>query len=195
MSGVHNVSQSISGSFNEGEFYTLSYFAKTDGYKYARLRAADNSGYISDVIVDLDAGIIVTGSGGSILTDIGGGWLRFTELVTIRSGGATALTIGMEILGDSAELTFTGDGERGILVAAPQIEKTSRLTSPMFTQSSITIRQAASAKVTMNGATSIDITYSDGSVINVQAVDDYATIPQADSAWGSKYITTIKFNV
>lgn len=56
-------------------------------------------------------------------------------------------------------------------------------------------RTAATAKVVMNGATSIDITYSDGSVVNVPSVDDYATIPQADSAWGSKYITTIKFNV
>lgn len=56
-------------------------------------------------------------------------------------------------------------------------------------------RTAAAAKVVMNGATSIDITYSDGSVVNVPSVDDYATIPQADSAWGSKYITTIKFNV
>lgn len=56
-------------------------------------------------------------------------------------------------------------------------------------------RTAAAAKVAMNGATSIDITYSDGSVVNVPAVGDYATIPKADSAWGSKYITTIKFNV
>lgn len=47
----------------------------------------------------------------------------------------------------------------------------------------------------MNGATSIDITYSDGTVVNVQAIGDYAAIPQADSAWGSKYITRIDFNV
>lgn len=56
-------------------------------------------------------------------------------------------------------------------------------------------RPKASAKVAMNGATSIDITYSDGSTVNVPAVDNYATIPQADSAWGSKYITRIDFNV
>jgi hypothetical protein len=56
-------------------------------------------------------------------------------------------------------------------------------------------RTAATAKVVMSGAASIDITYSDGTVINVQAVDGYATIPQADSAWGSKYITRIDFNV
>nr|DAE48291.1 MAG TPA: hypothetical protein [Caudoviricetes sp.] len=56
-------------------------------------------------------------------------------------------------------------------------------------------RTAASAKVVMGGATSIDITYSDGSVVNVPSVADYAIIPQADSAWGSKYITRIDFNV
>ncbi|HCT6633376.1 TPA: hypothetical protein OT587_004595 [Escherichia coli] len=56
-------------------------------------------------------------------------------------------------------------------------------------------RPAASAKVAMNGATSIDITYSDGTVVNIPAIGDYAAIPQADSAWGSKYITRIDFNV
>lgn len=56
-------------------------------------------------------------------------------------------------------------------------------------------RTTASAKVVMSGAASIDITYSDGTVVNVPSVDGYADIPQADSAWGSKYITTIKFNV
>ena len=56
-------------------------------------------------------------------------------------------------------------------------------------------RTAAAAKVVMSGATSIDITYSDGTSVNVPAAGDYAIIPRADSAWGSKYITTIKFNV
>lgn len=49
-------------------------------------------------------------------------------------------------------------------------------TSPIVTESSPVTRTTASAKVVMNGATSIDITYSDGSVVNVPSVDGYAAI-------------------
>ncbi|WKW35170.1 hypothetical protein [Escherichia phage CR01] len=91
--------------------------------------------------------------------------------------------------------SFPGDGVSGILASTPQIEKTEFSTSPIVTESSSVTRPSAGAKVAMNGAISIDITYSDGSVVNVQAVDGYAAIPQADSSWGSKYITRIDFNV
>ena len=96
---------------------------------------------------------------------------------------------------DGLKSTYPGDGVSGAVILLPQIEKSAIATSPIVTESSPVTRPRASAKVAMNGATSIDITYSDGSVVNVQAVDDYATIPQADSAWGSKYITRIDFNV
>lgn len=84
---------------------------------------------------------------------------------------------------------------QGFDVQAPQSEAGAFPTSYVPSSSVATTRPAASAKVAMNGATSIDITYSDGATVNVPSVDGYATIPQADSAWGSKYITRIDFNV
>lgn len=99
------------------------------------------------------------------------------------------------MLSPSNSLTFMGDGVSGFNVALIQLEASPFATSPIVTDASPVTRHTASAKVAMNGATSIDIMYSDGSVVTVPAVGDYATIPQADSAWGSKYITTIKFNV
>lgn len=192
--GTHLVYQSVSSAFAEGDVYTLSYVAKAYGYNYARLRAADDAGFIADCVANLSTGVIYAGAPGSDIAELGDGWYRFTETVAIRQGGASSLLLASWVYNNSAAGSFVGDGVSGILVCAMQIEKSPFATSPIVTESSPVTRTTASAKVTMNGATSIDITYSDGSVINVQAVDGYASIPQADSAWGSKYITTIKFN-
>lgn len=191
----HLVYQSVSSAFAEGDVYTLSYVAKAYGYNYARLRAADDAGFIADCVANLSTGVIYAGAPGSDIAELGDGWYRFTETVAIRQGGASSLLLASWVYNNSAVNPFVGDGVSGILVCAMQIEKSPFATSPIVTESSPVTRTTASAKVTMNGATSIDITYSDGSVINVQAVDGYASIPQADSAWGSKYITRIDFNV
>lgn len=191
----HLVYQSVSSAFAEGDVYTLSYVAKAYGYNYARLRAADDAGFIADCIANLSTGVIYAGSTGSDIAELGDGWYRFTETVAIRHGGASSLLLASWVYNNSAVGSFVGDGVSGILVCAMQIEKSPFATSPIVTESSPVTRTTASAKVTMNGATSIDITYSDGTSVNVPAAGDYAIIPRADSAWGSKYITTIKFNV
>nr|DAG81195.1 MAG TPA: hypothetical protein [Caudoviricetes sp.] len=193
--GNHITQQSVSSAFAEGDIYTLSYVAKAYGYNYARLRAADNVGFISDCRANLQDGTISSGAANSTIINCGGGWYRFTEQVEIRQGGASSLLLASWVYDNAQAASFAGDGVSGVLVCAMQIEKSEFATSPIITNSSAVTRQAASAKVVMNGAISIDITYSDGSVVNVQAVDGYAAIPQADSSWGSKYITRIDFNV
>lgn len=193
--GNHIVQQSVSSAFAEGDTYTLSYLAKANGYNYARLRAGDDAGFIADCVANLSTGTIYSGSTGSDITNLGGGWYRFTETVTIRQGGASSLLLAAWVYNNSVAVSFPGDMVSSILACAMQIEKSPFATSPIVTDASPSTRQSASAKVTMNGATSIDITYSDGTVVNVPSVDGYASIPQSDSAWGSKYITTIKFNV
>lgn len=191
----HLVYQSVSSAFAEGDVYTLSYVAKAYGYNYARLRAADDAGFIADCVANLSTGVIYAGAPGSDIAELGNGWYRFTETVAIRQGGASSLLLASWVYNNSAVGSFVGDGVSGILVCAMQIEKSPFATSPIVTDASPSARPMASAKVVVNGATSIDITYSDGSVVNVPSVDGYATIPQADSAWGSKYITRIDFNV
>lgn len=193
--GNHIVQQSVSSAFAEGDIYTLSYVAKAYGYNYARLRAADDAGFISDCRANLQDGTISSGAANSTIINCGGGWYRFTEQVEIRQGGASSLLLASWVYDNTQAASFAGDGVSGILVCATQIEKSEFSTSPIITDSSAVTRQAASAKVVTSGATSIDITYSDGTVVNVPEVGGYAAIPQADSAWGSKYITRIDFNV
>ena len=193
---VHTVNQTVSAQILEGEKYTFSVFFKANGYDFARLRAANqDTTHISSAIVDLTYGAIVDGEAYSTITSIGGGWYRVTETVTGPSGGFSGLNLAVWVYQTATVSSFAGDGVRGIVVSSPQIEKGEFSTSPIVTDASPVARPTASAKVAMNGATSIDITYSDGSVVNVPAAGDYAIIPRADSAWGSKYITTIKFNV
>lgn len=194
--GVHTVNQTVSAQILEGEKYTFSVFFKANGYDFARLRAANqDTTHISSAIVDLTSGTIVDGKAYSTITSIGGGWYRATETITTPSGGFSGLNLAVWVYQTATVSSFAGDGVSGIIVSAPQIEKGEFPTSPIITEASQVTRTSTSAKVAMNGATSIDITYSDGSTVNVPAVDNYATIPQADSAWGSKYITRIDFNV
>ena len=117
------------------------------------------------------------------------------RVTMVFRAGATRNSVIRVQLASSVSAIFAGTGENGIYVWGAQLEKSANTTSYIQTSAIAGDRASASAKVSTNGATSIDITYSDGSVVNVPSVDGYATIPQADSAWGSKYITTIKFNV
>lgn len=194
-SGTHVVQQTVSGSFSEGDSYVFSYAAKQNGYRFARLRVLDNTGFISDCVADLENGDIFSGGSGSDIVELGDGWFRFTEKISIRAGGANSLTLAIWVYNNAAEATFSGDGVSGILVTTAQIEKREFATSPVVTEGFAVNKASSFARVVMSGASSIDITYSDNTVVNVLAVDDYATIPRGAYSWGSKYITRIDFNV
>lgn len=177
--------------------YSISAIIKADEYQSAAVAignpaALDNFQY---TYVDLASGDLISGDASrSFVSNIGGGWYHVSMAAdTNDSGGLIYSQINM--LSPSNSLTFTGDGDSGFTIALIQMETSGFATSPIVTDASPATRPSASAKVVMGGAASIDITYSDGTVVNVPSVDGYASIPQADSAWGSKYITRIDFNV
>lgn len=193
--GAHNLNQTVTNTTHKvGSLVTVSYMVKANGYDFFRVRVADSLGFLGDVVINSTSGEVISGSSGSTVQNLGGGLFRVTETVKIREGGTTSILMQCFVDADGLKSTYPGDGVSGAVILLPQIEKSAIATSPIVTESSPVTRATASAKVVMNGATSVDITYSDGTVVNVPAVADYATIPQADSAWGSKYITTIKFN-
>lgn len=196
VSGSHSVQQIVTGSFMDGSKYTFSWCFKSYGYRFIRLRIYDDIGVLGDSVVDLSDGEVSSGASGTTVTNLGSGWFRVTETITFSSArGSAYLGIMAWVYNSATGSSFIGDGVSGVLSCAPQMERSSFATSPIITGPSPVTRYSATAKVAMNGATSIDITYSDGTVVNVPSVDGYAAVPQADSAWGSKYITTIKFNV
>lgn len=192
---THILTQNLTDSYTASDKYTFSYIAKNGGYNFARLRAADEAGLLGDCLVNLTTGALTAGGAGSTSVSLGNGYWRITETVTIKAAGATALKFQSQVFDNSSAATFAGDGTSSILVCGMQIEKGDFATSPVLTTTAAITRAASSARVFMRDATSLKITYSDGATTTVAAVNRYAQIPQADSAWGSKYITRIDFIV
>ena len=193
--GNHLINQTVDVSVGVGDMVTFSFFAKANGYNFIRMHVRELPTVLGSATVDLRDGSIYSGPGGTDVTDVGGGWFRISETITATEDKTMSIRMDAWIYSDGVTGTFTGDGVSGVKLSAATVEVNQNTTSPVITDAVVATRSTASAKVTMNGATSINITYSDGSVVNVQAVDGYATIPQAGSAWGSKYITRIDFNV
>lgn len=193
---THVILQTITPDGNSE--YVLSVFLKSNGYTNALVQIGIFASQIERnvVRVDLSNGIITSASDSSRcgIHIIGDGWYRvWTRVSTIES--PTTINASVYVTDTSGNTSFVGNGDSAISVFGAQMEKSTNSSSYIKTEENLITRQAATAKVVTSGATSIDITYSDGSMINVQSVDGYATIPQADSAWGSKYITRIDFNV
>lgn len=183
-----------------GETYTAAVILKANGVQFIQVYWNAGSTGISSQYSNFDLiNKAVSGTATSaFITEISDGWV-LCSTTTIATGDGSALSsIAVASIPSMASTrlpSYASDGESSFSVASAQVEKNPFTTSPILTDVSPSARQTASAKVAMNGATSIDITYSDSTVVNVQSVDGYAAIPQADSAWGSKYITRIDFNV
>lgn len=194
--GIHNVLQLITPEASTA--YTYSVFVKANGYNNALVQIGVFASQVASnpVYVDLSTGVITSANDYSRcgIIAVGDGWFRVWVRV-ITNSSPTSINASVWASDAANNTSFPGDGVSAISVFGAQMEKSTNSSSYIKTEENLITRPTASAKVVMSGATSIDITYSDDSVVNVPSVDGYATIPQADSAWGSKYITRIDFNV
>ena len=196
VNGAHGLTQPIL-PIGSSE-YSVSFFIKAGGLGKSLVQIGTFSSQTNPnpVTIDLISGVITSANDFTKcgILPISDGWYFVWTSSTTTSSPSNILAACL-LTDQSGNTKFTGNDVDGIYLWGAKLEKSEFATSPIITNSSAVTRPSASAKVAMNGATSIDITYSDGNAVNVPAVDGYATIPQADSAWGSKYITTIKFNV
>lgn len=199
ISGTHEIAQREESSLVTGDMFTTSVFFKAAGNTIIQLRFTGGETGTSGSYHNFDAATLQTRGDAlsSSIIPVGNGWFRASATVQMTGRGVIR-DVGfgvLQTLSLGRRPTQTGDGINGLLIWGAQIEKGAYPSSFIPTTGGILNRAAESARVVMNGAASVDVTYSDGTMVNVPAVDDYAIIPQADSAWGSKYITTIKFNV
>lgn len=178
--------------------YTFSVFLKSAEYTKANIITGIFASQVNpnSVFIDMSTGTITSATDMTRcgIKAVGNGWYRVWTTST-TTASPTTINGSIGLVDASGSATFTGDNASGIYAWGAQIEASTIETSYVATQAGTSDRAAASASVFMNGATSIDITYSDASVVNVAAVSDYAPIPQASAAWGSKFITRIDFNV
>lgn len=198
-SGIHEIAQTEASSLVTGDTFTTSAFFKSSGQTVIQLRWTGGATGTNGAYQNFDTTTLGT-SGNALsanLISIGNSWYRASASVLLSGTGATK-DVGfgvLQTLSQTRRPTWTGDGVNGLMMWGLQIEKGANASSYIPTTTAISNRASASASVFMSGATSINITYSDASVVNVVAVGDYAQIPQANSAWGSKFITRIDFVV
>lgn len=183
-----------------GETYTATVILKANGVQFIQVYWNAGSTGVSSHYSNFDLinKAVSPTATSAFVTEISDGWVLCSTTTTATGDGSALSSIAVASIPSMTSTrlpSYASDGASSFSVASAQVEKKPFATSPIVTDASPATRPSASAKVAMNGTTSIDITYSDGTVVNVPSVDGYATIPQADSAWGSKYITRIDFNV
>lgn len=123
-SAAHRV-DGVDNSVLVGTEYTLSYYVKDNGQRYAGIIAVfRNSGAFVDstnIVFDLNDGTIVlndvgnvTGLVASLESDTIQGFQRIKVSFTTAISGVTTMLAGIQMADAAGNLTFTGDGTSGI---------------------------------------------------------------------------------
>lgn len=117
--GVYRVQTYGAGTF------TLSFYAKADGYPRVGVRSYDGASYVMQVTFDISAGTVVSATAGTAsIQDAGNGWYRC--VVTATTAGNLGATVGTWIeplpAGAIVQTAYTGDGTSGTLVWGAQLE-------------------------------------------------------------------------
>jgi hypothetical protein len=122
----HEIYQSFTST--TGLPYTWSVFVKANGRTKVRFRCQATA-VIYDVNYDLTA-VTATGAGGTgtaTITDAGNGWYRITATTTSTASGTGYWQFNL--LDDSSNISYTGDGTSGVFLWGAQLEQRSSVTA------------------------------------------------------------------
>jgi len=143
-SGQHSIVQQFTASATVGQFYTISVFAKANGYNWLRLQFDGTSGESAYCFFNLSTGAVGTSSGISgspVVEQLKNGWFRVsvTKAVTING----TLSAGLYIQQSDAQLTaWAGDNTSGINLYGAQAEQKKLMTSYIPTTTATVTRAA-----------------------------------------------------
>ena len=118
-------SNNLAGLTSQGT-YSVSVFAKQNGYKYIVVGAGFGSTATPLPTFDLNTGTIVSNSSNGTIEDYGNGWYKCTAIIQIAS---TALYPIITILNNSQSGSYVGDGTSAVYLYGHQIEEGSYPTS------------------------------------------------------------------
>ena len=123
LSAAHHISQAVTTLASLT--YTVSFFAKPNGYNYITIELSGSSTY---AIYDVSAGTvgIKVGSPTTSITSVGNGWYRCTLTKTI-STATTAVRAYVDSF--AAGTVYAGDGTSGIYIWGAQFEQRSSATA------------------------------------------------------------------
>lgn len=161
---------------------------ETSDYTKAMLRIWCNLGTLETLVKTVYGSITAT-----CTAERYGEYVRVKTTVTISDtdvhnvyfGPCNAFNSGAVKAGDSIRARFV------------QLESGKNLTSPIITESAAVTRAAAFATIKNPGgmATSVRVSYSDGTTADIRCPADGADIslPQSENDWGTRYITGIQY--
>ena len=116
---AHWVNQNI--AVNQSTNYRISVFVKKgSGDRDLRVRAADNIGFLDDIIVDVSAGALTNFAvnGSHTISNYGNGWYRVSFYVTTRVG-ATSMSVSFRLWNGADG--YTGNGSSSVFLWGPQV--------------------------------------------------------------------------
>ena len=141
----HYVAQSF--SLTSGNDYTLSFYLKENGYRYAQIIIGGAYSADDYANFDLQDGVIgdVSTTATATIQDVGNGWFRCSCTFPADATAAGNSGIGfIESLTDGRVPTFSGDGTSGVGVYGAQLEEASTPSSLIPTSGQQGTREAES---------------------------------------------------
>lgn len=186
--------QPISFSASSGETYSLSIYAKADGYNWIRL--AFSGADSSYAFFDLSTGLVGTTSGvtKAVVEKLPNGYYRLCIAKTVTASGTLNGDFYIQST-DNQTSDWSGDGTKAVILYGAQAELQPLMTSyiPAITDSTVT---RAAEIITGSGVVYTDLTnsyaewasgttYSIGQIVSVGTYNGSNTVAISDTTTGT----------
>jgi len=137
VNNMHRTLYSQGGFLSLNTMYTVSLYAKSNGYNFLSFGITDNSNYQTQTVFDLNLGVVtqnVSNNGGSIISSgmiyMGNGWYRCYLTISLSTYVVNNYFLIL-VRNDGVStpwIAWLADGTSGVLISSPQIEQKSYAT-------------------------------------------------------------------